>query len=150
MRLRITRTQKTVLVLALLAALIMCLYPPWQFKVSNPVRWHSLGGVKGSSAWRPLWCGTQGTLRWNSLAYRIDWDRLLLQFVLLGLVTAIVFTYVGAMAFISSYETSIKTLAIFWPIWPAMIFIPIGFLMLTLRLSIQFKQDIASLLKPKG
>ena len=69
---------------------------------------------------------------------------------LLTLVVALIFTHQGIMAFLRSYQANIQTLALFWPIWPAMIFIPLGFLMLTIRLSIQFQQDIASLLKPKG
>ena len=57
---------------------------------------------------------------------------------------ALVLSYVAVKAALTTYQNNVVTLAVLLPLWPAAMFIPIGFFLLCIRLGIQIKQFIAS------
>ena len=63
---------------------------------------------------------------------------------LLTLVISLFLCYVTVMATLKAYQHNTVTMAALLPTWPAVMFIPVGFLLISIRLIMQFKQDLGS------
>lgn len=99
----------------------------------------SLSGVQGDDA----------HIKMDLLADRLKGKRIGLVLLCINrlflLVVALVFSYAGVMVALRSYQMNHLTNALFWPAWPAVMFIAVGFFLLSIRLGIQLKQYLASL-----
>lgn len=69
----------------------------------------------------------------------------ILKFINLLVILAVVlvFTYISGKAALEAYQKGMLTWMIFWPTWPATMFMPIGFLLISIRVGIQLKQYLA-------
>ena len=63
---------------------------------------------------------------------------------LLTLAVALVLCYIALIAAIKAHQHNTVTMAALLPTWPAVMFIPIGFFLICVRIIVQFKQDLAS------
>jgi len=63
---------------------------------------------------------------------------------LLTLAVAIVLFYIAIRAAMEAYQDNILTWMIYLPKWPAVVFVPIGWLLLCIRVGIQIRQGFVS------
>jgi TRAP-type C4-dicarboxylate transport system permease small subunit len=63
---------------------------------------------------------------------------------LLTLVVSIVLFYISIMALIEAYQDNILTWMIYLPKWPTVAFVPVGWLLLCIRVCIQIRQGLVS------
>lgn len=72
-----------------------------------------------------------------------------LQFIilLLAMVTMGIFCYMMAKEALILYRTHDFTITINWPVWPFAMIIPLGLLLLIIRLGIQIKQSLTGILQ---
>lgn len=63
---------------------------------------------------------------------------------LLTLGISLFLCYIAVVATLKAYQYNTVTMAALLPTWPAVTLIPVGFLLLSIRLIIQFKQDLGS------
>lgn len=60
---------------------------------------------------------------------------------LLTMLVAVTFFYIAVRAALEAYQDNILTWMIFLPKWPAVLFVPIGWFLLCIRVGIQIKQS---------
>ncbi|MFC1972398.1 TRAP transporter small permease [Chloroflexota bacterium] len=65
-------------------------------------------------------------------------------FLLLSLMAYLIITYYTSLDFIDAYVSQAVTLTIYFPIWPAKIWVPIGSTLLCIRFLLQLKHHVAA------